>query len=246
MSLSFPLAEARNPQHTLTATVEQDGRTAYFYLWPDEPLRGQFPVRGCWLRNLLPAPAEPDRAALEQGVPPLLSADFCRTLAPEPLLDPAAIEIIWEPAGEGAALWYRGQLLAVIPGWSLYQQAQVSFSAGCIASNPLTAPLGSASTNRHYARAEQHRQHWREEQAGQRWAASQQEIAASYARQFGPPCNLYRLEQVSGPPLILSQHLHQGVWHFLTLGMASQPANACRGDPARSRDTATRRTGAGD
>ena len=99
---------------------------------------------------------------MEQGIAPLLSAEYCRNLEAEPALDPAGLQVLWEPSDDGAALWYYGQLLAVIPGWSLYQEKQVSFSAGCIKKNRLTAPLGSASTNDYYARAEHQRQFWRD------------------------------------------------------------------------------------
>ncbi|MGP4128901.1 hypothetical protein OJE16_03495 [Pantoea tagorei] len=136
------IAEVHNQQHTLTAIVEQDERTAYFYIWPTDLFRSQYAVRGCWLRNLLPAPAQEDRAAMEQGIAPLLSAEYCRTLEAEPPLDPAGLQVLWEPSDDGAALWYYGQLLAVIPGWSLYQDKQVSFSAGCIKKKPAHRAAG--------------------------------------------------------------------------------------------------------
>ena len=35
------IAEVHNQQHTLTAIVEQDERTAYFYIWPTDLFRSQ-------------------------------------------------------------------------------------------------------------------------------------------------------------------------------------------------------------
>ena len=58
MTYQTLIAEAHNQQRTLTAIVEQDARTAYFYIWPTDLFRSQFAVRGCWLRNLLPAPGD--------------------------------------------------------------------------------------------------------------------------------------------------------------------------------------------
>lgn len=223
MTQPITLAEVSNQQQTLIAIVEQDARTAYFYIWPAEAFRSQFAVRGCWLRNLLPAPAEEDLAAMQQGIAPLLGAEYCRTLQAEPMLDPAALQVVWEPGDDGAALWYQGQLLAVIPGWSLYQQEQVSFSAGCIKPNRLTAPLGSASTNPNYASAQQHRQFWRDWQDGQPWEALQQEMLQCYEAQFGESLKYYAIDRGSWPPMAISQHYHQGSWVFLTLGMGIRP-----------------------
>ncbi|PIJ48846.1 Suppressor of fused protein (SUFU) [Erwinia sp. OLTSP20] len=223
MTGSPPLLEVTNPQQTLIAVVEQDQRTAYFYLWPAQSLRSRFAVRGCWLRNLLPAPLQEDLQAIEQGIPPLLSAADCRTLGAEPPLDAAGLQVIWEPAGDGAALWYQGQLLAVIPGWSLYQQQQVSFSAGCIRENRLTAPLGSASTNDYYARAERHRLFWRDWRDDHLWDSVQRTLLQCYEQQFGESLRYYAIHQDDWPPMAISQHFHQGNWIFLTLGMSIRP-----------------------
>lgn len=223
MTQPYRIAEVSNQQQTLIAIVEQDERTAYFYIWPSDAFRQQFAVRGCWLRNLLPAPLQDDVEAMQQGTPPLLSAEYCRTLAAEPMLDPAGIQVIWEPSDDGAALWYQGQLLAVIPGWSLYQNQQVSFSAGCIKANRLTSPLGSASTNNHYAAAQQHRQFWREWQDGKLWEPFQQEMLHCYEAQYGESLKYYSIDQGNWPPMAISQHYHEGSWYFLTLGMCIRP-----------------------
>ncbi|MDN4626510.1 suppressor of fused domain protein [Erwinia sp. DT-104] len=223
MTQTYRLAEVFNQQQTLIATVEQDERTAYFYIRPAEPFRGQFAVRGCWLRNLLPAPAQEDSEAMAQGIPPLLSAEYCRTLEAEPILHPAGLQVIWTPGDDGAALWYQGQLLAVIPGWSLYQDKQVSFSAGCIKENRLTAPLGSASTNSWYARAEKDRLFWRDWQDAQPWEGIQREMLRCYEAQYGESLKYYAIDQGSWPPMAISQHYHQGNWYFLTLGMSIRP-----------------------
>jgi len=223
MTYKSLIAEVHNQQRTLTAIVEQDERTAYFYIWPTDLFRSQYAVRGCWLRNLLPAPAQEDREAMEQGIAPLLSAEYCRNLEAEPALDPAGLQVLWEPSDDGAALWYYGQLLAVIPGWSLYQEKQVSFSAGCIKKNRLTAPLGSASTNDYYARAEHQRQFWREWHDGSEWDRVQQDLMACYQARFGESVKYYAIDQGSWPPMAISQHWHQGVWYFLTLGMSIRP-----------------------
>ncbi|OON40952.1 Suppressor of fused protein (SUFU) [Izhakiella australiensis] len=223
MTRSHLILEVTNPQQTLSAVVEQDERTAYLYLWPADALRTQFAVRGCWLRNLLPAPAQEDIASMEQGIAPLLSAGDCRTLEAEPPLDAAGLQVIWEPAGDGASLWYQGQLLAVIPGWSLYQDKQVSFSAGCIRENRITSPLGSASTNEYYARAEKHRLFWRDWHDGYLWEPVQRELLRCYETQFGESVRYYAIGQGGWPPAAISQHFHQGCWIFLTLGMSIRP-----------------------
>lgn len=223
MQESKQIAESSNQQQTLIAMIEQDERCAWFYIWPSAAFRGQFAVRACWLRNLQPAPLHEERDAMARGIAPRLSAEYCRTLDAEPPLDPAGIQIIWEPADDGAAVWYQGQLLGVIPGWSLYQQEQVSFSAGCIKASRLTAPLGAASTNRYYALAEHHRQLWRSWQEGDPWSTFRQTLLSCYQTTYGEAVHYYAVDQGGWPPMAISQHYHQGSWFFFTLGMSLRP-----------------------
>ncbi len=46
MTYSQLIAEVTNQQQTLTAIIEQTERAAYFYIWPTEPFRSRFAVRG--------------------------------------------------------------------------------------------------------------------------------------------------------------------------------------------------------
>ncbi|MEG3134503.1 suppressor of fused domain protein [Rouxiella sp. T17] len=226
MRQSEILAEISNDKKTLTAIVEQDERVVYLYIYAREDLRDRFPrMRGCWVRNLSPAPAEDDNFALEHGLPPMLAAPFCRCLEAEAPLDPAGIQILWNESDDGAALWYHGLLLAVIPGWSLYIDHSVSYSAGCIQQNPLTFPLGSASTNTQYALADKTRQFWRDWQNEEHnpWPKLQRNFIASYEQRFGSAVKYYSIDQGTWPPMAISQHEDEDNYYFFTLGMSIRP-----------------------
>lgn len=137
MNESHVLAEVSNENQTLVAVVQQDHRAAYFYIYPTEENSERFQVRACWLRNLAAAPQQEDSAALALGQPPMLAAEFCRNLEGEAPLNPEGLTVVWTESDDGAALWYYGQLLAVIPGWSLYIDHSVCYSASCIKESPL-------------------------------------------------------------------------------------------------------------
>lgn len=80
MNASYLLAEVSNENQTLVAVVQQDHRAAYFFIYPTEEYGERFHVRAYWLRNLVAAPLQEDSAALKQGQPPMLAAEFCRNL----------------------------------------------------------------------------------------------------------------------------------------------------------------------
>ncbi|WP_411704793.1 suppressor of fused domain protein [Edaphovirga cremea] len=220
------IAEVSNDKKTLTAVVEQDDRVVYFYIYSTVEFRERFPMmRACWVRNLSPAPLQEDRQAMEQGLAPMLAAPFCRNLEGEAPLQAANVLIIWNESDDGAALWYQGLLLAVIPGWSLYIDHQVGYAAGCIKDNGAIFPLGSASTNTQYARAEQTRHFWREWQSEDHnpWPKIQADFLQCYEQRFGPSVKYYAIDQGTWPPMAISQHEYNGVYYFLTLGVSIRP-----------------------
>lgn len=64
------ILELRSPSCPITAIVEQDNRTAYFYLFGDNE---DFGVKSCWIRNLDVAPEEMEVKLMEKGVPPIVN-----------------------------------------------------------------------------------------------------------------------------------------------------------------------------
>lgn len=51
----------------------------------------------------------------------------------------------------------------------------------------------------------------------------QQDLLACYQAQFGESVKYYAIDQGNWPPMALSQHYHNGIWYFLTLGMSIRP-----------------------
>ncbi len=132
--------------------VQQDHRAAYFYIYPAEAYSDRYQVRACWLRNGRRAAAGRSRRAGTRAAADA-GGGYCRNTEGEAPLNPEGLMVVWSESDDGAALWYYGQLLAVIPGWSLYIDHSVCYSASCIKESPLAYPLGSASTNTQYAQA---------------------------------------------------------------------------------------------
>ncbi|GAA3760348.1 suppressor of fused domain protein [Flavobacterium ginsengiterrae] len=106
--------ELRSPSCPITAIVEQDNRTAYFYLFGDNE---DFGVKSCWIRNLTAAPEEMEIKLMEKGVPPMLTREFCKFPQGQEVLNEKNLEIVWLEEGDGAALLENGEILCVIPSW---------------------------------------------------------------------------------------------------------------------------------
>ncbi|PBI87591.1 Suppressor of fused protein (SUFU) [Flavobacterium sp. ACN2] len=108
------LLELRSPSCPITAVVEQDNRTAYFYLFGDNE---DFGMKSCWIRNLTEAPEKIETKLMEKGVPPMLTKEFCKFPKGQEALSSDNLEIVWLEEGDGAALLENGEILCVIPSW---------------------------------------------------------------------------------------------------------------------------------
>lgn len=110
------LIESMSPLCPITAIVEQDERAAYFYLWGDK--NTNFGIKSCWIRNLVHAPQSLETDLVKKGIPPLLTATFCKFPEGQPPLKTEDLAIIWLEEGDAAALLERNQIIAIIPAWS--------------------------------------------------------------------------------------------------------------------------------
>lgn len=123
------------PWGNVDAVVQHDLRALYFYL-NGETLG----TRACWVRNLVAGPLMLSKQELEDGVPPLMPRTHCRSPEPQPLPDPEEINVVWFEEGNGAALYERDELIAVIPPWSGTDGFH-GYAAECVAENQLAWPL---------------------------------------------------------------------------------------------------------
>lgn len=143
--MSETLLETMNPNGNIQAFVEAEAGTIYFYLFhiwqKDEADR----IRTCWVGNLEPAPAELDVESMREGGPPKMPAASCAHPDGRAAPEPADLRVVWFEEGNGAALFERDQLLAVIPPWSGYEGFH-GYARDCTEESPLAWPLPDTDT----------------------------------------------------------------------------------------------------
>jgi hypothetical protein len=221
------LAEQPNSRHTLYAVVEQDERTAYFYLYPAELQSRKYKMRACWLRNLKPGPAERDSEAMVEGMAPMLQAGLCNHPAGKEPLEEERLSIVWFPEEDGAAVLYDGNVLGVIPGWSLYLEEPVSYAADCIEAdgNGLVFPLGDPDRNEQHKRVAEaidFRKLW-ENTIEPAWPPIQQSFINAYEQHFGKMLQYFAIDNNQWPPMALGKFEKDNVVYFLTMGVSIRP-----------------------
>ncbi len=221
------LIEQTNSRYTMHAVVEQDERTAYFYLYPAELQSKKYRMRACWLRNLKPAPSQRDSVAMENGDAPMLEAHLCNHPEGKAPLEAELLSIVWMPEEDGAAVLYDGETLGVIPGWSLYTEEPVAYAADCINADgdALVFPLGSPGQNEQYnriAEAVQFRQQWDSTETPQ-WPVIQEQFIAVYEQHFGKMQQYFAIDNNQWPPMALGKFEKDDVVYFLSMGVSIRP-----------------------
>jgi hypothetical protein len=128
------LLEEYNPYGNIQAVVEVSSGACYFYLVGDADT--DFGTHSVWVRNLTAAPERLDVEAMRAGQAPLNPRVHTRdprdTRAPRA----ADLRVVWLPEGNGAALFERDALLAIIPPWSGVDGFH-GYASACVGEGPV-------------------------------------------------------------------------------------------------------------
>ncbi|WP_167020930.1 suppressor of fused domain protein [Chitinophaga sp. Cy-1792] len=221
------LIEETNDRGTMYAIVEQDNRTAYFYLYPSEIMGNRFKPRPCWLRNLLPAPEKKDIAAMKDGVAPMLEVRYCNHPEGKEKLEKERISFIWNAEGDGAAMLYDGEILGIIPGWGLYSDEPAAYAADCTdgGEDSITFPLGTPETNGQYRKFLDAAGFWDswDDAENPQWPAIQEKFLQTYEAHFGTETAYYAIDGDKWPPMAIGKYEKDNIVYLATMGMSIRP-----------------------
>lgn len=216
------LLDSVNPSGTLRAIVEQTDTTVYLYIQPHPDLAEQYPMRSSWVRNLTAAPAEFDYEAMQQGQAPLLPAIHCAHPDGATPMEEEGLALVWTEAEDGASLLYEEEIIAIIPGWSLYMENPVTYAKDCIAETNTLFPLTADNVliEATYKTMELIDQ-WTEDSSP--WPATQEYILNSYEKVFGPHHQYFAIDGGTWPPMALVSFKYEDLYVFLTIGISQRP-----------------------
>ena len=205
-----------SPYGNLTALVQCDGRTIYFYLQGDEA----FGARACWVRNLEVGPWVFSEDDLRAGRPPLLPRVHLVPQADMVKPDPTALRILWFAEGNGAYLMLEQDVLAVIPPWS-GQAGFHGYARDCASENLVCSPLPPADALRQSVHRDE--RFWESWKSGLVFQQAQPQILKTYATVFGELVQYYAIEGGRFPPRGVACFRNPRGWVAATVGMSLCP-----------------------
>ena len=212
------LLEDVNPNGNIQAVVESDDDACYFYLFaaPDT----QLGVKSVWVRNHTRAPEELEFERLRSGAPPRNPARHCRHAAGQAALAAEDLRVVWLPEGNGAGLYERDEILAIIPPWSGVK-GFLGYARDSIGLGPVAWEL--RPDNVLFKRFDQAQSYWQKWDDEEFWSSVQSSQPAQLEKVFGAHTKYYAIDGGKWPPKAMARFAWKDRAVLVTVGVALRP-----------------------
>ena len=189
------LLEDTNPFGNIQALVEVASGACHFYLVAHPST--EIGTKSVWVRNLVPAPNGLDVVAMREGRAPLNPREHTREPRGGRAPRASDLRVVWLPEGNGAALFERDSVIAIIPPWSGSGGCH-GYAAACIGQGPLAWELPrEPELIERFRDAERYWDAW---DTGAIWPGVNDAIIESIESALGRHSNYYAIDGGHWPP----------------------------------------------
>ncbi|TGK06980.1 suppressor of fused domain protein [Leptospira semungkisensis] len=216
------LYQEANPYGSLTAFLEDDGRTVYLYLQAEES--PDFAIKSVWVCNRIDAPKTRTDLDLRSGLAPYLIEAEVTDPQGHPEFDTNEIHFIWSEEGNGLALFYKEELYAYLPPWSGVKDFH-GYSKFAKADAITAYPLGNTEFGIIPDRINQDRTFWEFRSNKGIWKNIQESRLSYLESVFGKHDKYWSADGGKYPQLGIARFAPKdlpGVYVYTTVGMSAQ------------------------
>jgi len=212
------LLEEVNPNGNIQAVVESDDDVCYFYLFGAAETK--FGMRAVWVRNRSRAPEALEIERQRAGTPSRNPAGHCRHTAglAAPLADD--LRVVWLPEGNGAALYEKDEILAIIPPWS-GTNGFCGYARDNIGKGPVAWELNPNDVL--LERFKQAQSYWRKWDGNEFWPSVQSSQMSQLEKEFGRHTKYYAIDRGQWPPKAIMRFAWSDRMILVTIGVALRP-----------------------
>jgi hypothetical protein len=213
------LLDSECPYASRRIVVECEGTTTAAYLHDKTG-----PIAATWIANHQRAPQATNLAMLSSGQAPEMPADHTKHPDGTPPIEPRTLRALWFEEGDGVAVLERGDLLAVLPGWSNMSNGMPGYSRDIIGQTPFGWSLDDALEGLGPRTAEAE-EFWRWRAAEGAWAGFQQAVLGHLLTRLGPGARYWDVGGGRQPLVGVSERpptAHRPYTVLSTVGMSCQ------------------------
>ena len=212
------LLEEVNPNGNIQAVVESDDDVCYFYLFADPDT--QLGMKSVWVRNRSRAPEALEIERMRSGSPSRNPALHCRHTAGQAALAAEDLRVVWLPEGNGAALYERDEILAIIPPWSGTNGFH-GYAPDNIGDGPVAWEL--SPNNVLFERFKQAQSYWRKWNDKEFWPSIRSSQISQLEKVFGRHTKYYAIDGGQWPPKAMVRFAWKDRTVLVTVGVALRP-----------------------
>ncbi len=180
----------------------------------------RFGPKACWVANLVPAPQDVERDAMAEGVPPLQPAKHCGHPQGRSVPRSKDLSVVWLAEGNAAALKEKGEIVAIIPGWSGINNFS-GYARDAIGTGPFAAQLHNDMNI--YERVAESAEFWESWNKSDPFAFCQSRQMRVYESTFGPCTQYYAIDNHQFPTRGLYTRNDSDGFVAATVGMSLLP-----------------------
>ena len=214
------IVEDWSPVGDMQAFVEKTDRTYFFYLWLN-PESEEPELKSCWVCNRVKAAKDMKEAFVEEGREPTMPEEFVDHDIAGIELDDESLSIEWFEEGDAAALLSGDKIIAVIPGFSGYENFP-GYSVYAKGISPFAWELKQA-----YKKFEEElnksRKFWEFFDDEDYWGKVQDSHIAALEKFFGQHEKYYAIDNDTFPPKAIAQGRKDDKLYGITLGVSMIP-----------------------
>jgi hypothetical protein len=211
------LLEEVNPNGNIQAVVESDDDACYFYLFAPQ---AQLGTKSVWVCNHTRAPEAIEVERMQSGSPSRNPACYCRHTAGRTAPAAEDLRVVWLPEGNGAALYERDEILAIIPPWSGTEGFH-GYARDNIGQGPVAWELGS--DNVLFERFKQAQSYWQKSGDNEFWPSIQATQISQLEKIFGHHAKYYAIDGGRWPPKAMVRFWWKDRTVLVTVGVALRP-----------------------
>lgn len=220
---------SESPISNLVAEVNVENDCSYMYLYVKESVGQKVTENSlktfsaCWIKNhVFVDDIHSPKDDMQKGLQPKIPTKYCRHSDDLSHLEKDGLEIVWGEEGCTAGLYYKNELICVIPYWAVSNMPGYSKFSNTSDLSIYSLPLNEPDTNAMFERMDRAKKFWYRD-FEKVWTDYEDNCNAELEKKYGKCINYYAIDEGKFPPKRLAVFQKDQYKYVFTIGLGLFP-----------------------